>query len=84
VREAGEHYIVDAELSLHGVTRNVALTIVVNGFVESPAGTRVRLSASGELSRKAFGIEFSWPLEGVVIGDRVTVRLEVEAILRTA
>jgi len=47
-------------------------------------GTRVRFSASGELSRKAFGIGFNLPLEGVVIGDRVTVNLEVEAILQTA
>jgi polyisoprenoid-binding protein YceI len=84
VREAGDQYIVDGELSLHGVTRNVPLTIDVNEFVESPLGTRVRFSASGELSRAPFGIEFNLPLEGVVIGDRVTVHLEVEAILRAA
>ena len=84
VREAGDRYIVDGELSLHGVTRNVPLKIDVIDFVESPTGTRGRFSASGELSRAAFGIESNLPLEGVVIGDRVTVNLEVEAILQTA
>jgi polyisoprenoid-binding protein YceI len=84
VREAGDHYIVDGELSLHGVTRNVPLKIGVGDFVESPTGTRVRFSASGELSRKAFDIQSNLPLAGAVIGDRVTVHLEVEAVLRTA
>ena len=84
VREAGDQYIVDGELFLHGVTRNVPLKIDVNDFVESPMGTRVRFRASGKLSRAVFGIEFNRPMEGVVIGERVTVHLEVEAILRTA
>jgi polyisoprenoid-binding protein YceI len=84
VREAGDQFIVDGELSVHGVTRIVALTVDVNGFVESPMGTRARFSASGELSRKAFGIEFNRLLEGVVIGDRVTLHLAIEAVLRTA
>ena len=84
VREAGDQYIVDGELSLHGVTRNVPLTIDVHDFVESSVGTRVRFSASGELSRAAFGIEFKLPLEALVMGDKVTVNLEVEAILQTA
>jgi polyisoprenoid-binding protein YceI len=84
VREAGDHYIVDGELSAHGVTSNASLKIDVNDFVESPMGPRVRFIASGELSRKVFGIEFNRPLEGVVIGDTVTVHLEVEAILRSA
>jgi polyisoprenoid-binding protein YceI len=84
VREAGDRYTVDGELSLHGVTRNVPLQIDVIDFVESPIGTRGRFRASGELSRAAFGITFKVPLGGVVIGDRVTVNLEVEAILQTA
>jgi polyisoprenoid-binding protein YceI len=86
VRREGSRYIVDGELSLHGVTRNVPLTVDLNGFIESPMGTRVGFSASGELSRRDFGIEFNMPLEGggVVIGDKVALGLEVEAVLRSA
>ena len=49
-------------------------------------GTRVGFSASGELSRREFDIEFNMPLEGggVVISDKVLLNLEVEAVLRTA
>jgi polyisoprenoid-binding protein YceI len=86
VREEGDHYVVDGELSLHGVTRNVPLRAELNGFIESPMGTRVGFSATGELSRKDFGIEFNMPLEGggVVVSDKVTLNLEIEAVLRTA
>jgi polyisoprenoid-binding protein YceI len=86
VRQEGDHYVVDGELSLHGVTRNVPLSVELNGFIESPMGTRVGFSATGDLNRKDFGIELNMPLEGggVVVSDKVTLNLEVEAILRTA
>jgi polyisoprenoid-binding protein YceI len=86
VRQEGDRYLVDGELSLHGVTRNVPLTLELNGFIESPMGTRAGFTATGELSRKDFGIEFNMPLEGggVVVGDKVTLNLEIEAVLRTA
>ena len=85
VRLHGGHYVVDGELSLHGVTRTVPLTVEVNGFIESPMGTRVGFSASSELNRRDFDIEFNMPLEGggVVISDKVVLHLEIEAILRT-
>ncbi len=86
VRPDGDAYIVDGELSLHGVTRQVPLKLELNGFIESPMGTRAGFSASGEISRKDFGIDINMPLEGggVVVGDKVTVTLEIEALLRTA
>jgi polyisoprenoid-binding protein YceI len=86
VRPEGDHYVVDGDLTLHGVTRNVPLRVELNGFIESPMGTRVGLSATGDLSRKDFGIEFNMPLEGggVVVSDKVTLNLEVEAVLRAA
>jgi len=86
VRQGGDRYVVDGELTLHGVTRNVPLDVELNGFIESPMGTRVGFSATGELSRKDFGIDINMPLDGggVVIGDKVSLNLEVEAILRTA
>ena len=86
LRPDGDAYVLDGELTLHGVTRSVPLKLEVNGFIVSPMGTRVGFSASGELSRKDFGIEFNMPLEGggVVVGDKVALNLEVEAVLRTA
>ena len=85
VRAEGDGFVVDGELSLHGVTRLVALALEVNGFLpQSPFGdSRVGFSATGELSRKDFGIAFDAPLEGggVVVGDKIQIALEVEAVL---
>ena len=56
----------------------------MHGFLpESPFGdSRVGFSARGEISRKEFGISFDAPLEngGVVVGDKIQIDLEVEAI----
>jgi polyisoprenoid-binding protein YceI len=86
LRSQGNGYVLDGELTLHGVTRSVPLNLELNGFIESPMGTRAGFSASGEISRKDFGIEFNMPLEGggVVVGDKVTISLEVEGVLRAA
>jgi polyisoprenoid-binding protein YceI len=86
VRPEGDAFVVDGELTLHGVTRPVSLALEVNGFLsESPFGdSRVGFSATAEISRKDFGIAFDAPLEGggVVVGDRIQIALEVEAVLQ--
>lgn len=84
IRADRDGYVVDGELTLHGVTRSVPLALEVHGFLpESPFGdSRVGFSARAEISRKEFGISFDAPLEngGVVVGDKIQVDLEVEAI----
>ena len=49
-------------------------------------GTRAGFEASTEFSRKDFGLEWNVALEGggVLVGDKVKVELEVEAVLREA
>ncbi len=88
VRAEGDGFVVDGELTLHGVTRSVPLALEVHGFLpESPFGdSRVGFSARGEISRKEFGISFDAPLEngGVVVGDKIQIDLEVEAIRKDA
>ncbi|MEX2256082.1 MAG: YceI family protein [Acidimicrobiia bacterium] len=78
--------VVDGELTLHGLTKPVPLALEVHGFLpESPFGDhRVGLSATGELSRKEFGITFDAPLEGGGVGlsDRIHITLEIEAVLQ--
>ena len=82
----GDGFVVEGDLSLHGVTRRVPLHLEVNGFGQDPyGGTRAGFSATTELNRKDFGIDTNIPLDGggVVIGDKIQVSLEVEAILQT-
>jgi len=87
VRQSGDHYILDGDLTLHGTTRSVPLELESNGVSPDMAGgTRSGFSASAEISRKDFGMEFNMPLDGggVVVGDAVHLTLEVEAILDKA
>jgi polyisoprenoid-binding protein YceI len=88
IRRDGDGFVVDGELTLHGVTRPVALALEVNGFQHATPFDDVRagFSATAEISRKDFGIEFNIPLDGggVAIGDKVQIALEIEAILADA
>lgn len=80
----GENWTLDGELSLHGVTRRVPLSLELNGFTADPyGGQRVGFSASAELNRRDFGVDISMPMDGggVVVGDKITVTLEIEAVL---
>jgi len=87
VRPHGDDFVVDGELTLHGVTRPVALHLELNGVSADPwGGTRAGFSAEAEINRKDFGVDITMPLDGggVVVGDKNKVHLEIEAILQPA
>ncbi|MGB9376916.1 MAG: YceI family protein [Mycobacteriales bacterium] len=87
VRLAGDGYVVDGELSLHGVTRPVELALELNGFGPDPyGGTRAGFSATATINRSDFGIDISMPLDGggVVVSDKIQIVLEIEAVLTPA
>ena len=83
VRVEDGEYIVDGELTLKGVTKNVSLNLELNGFGPDPyGGTRAGFTATGELSRSEFNVAFNAPMAngGVVVSDKVTLHLEIEAV----
>ena len=85
VRVSEDGFDLDGELSVHGVTRPVTLALDVHGFAKDPyGGYRAGFSATGEIDRKAFGITTNIPMDGggVVIGDTISLFIEVEAILQ--
>jgi polyisoprenoid-binding protein YceI len=87
VRADGGDFVVEGDLSLNGITRSVPLTLEFNGVGSDPwGGTRAGFSAETEITRKDFGIDFNMPLDGggVVLGDKVKVHLEIEAVLQPA
>jgi polyisoprenoid-binding protein YceI len=84
VRAEGDGYILDGELTLKGVTKIVPLTLELNGFGPDPfGGTRAGFTATGELNRRDFNVNFSAPMQngGVVVSDKITLNLEIEAVL---
>lgn len=84
VRQDDGDWIIDGELTLHGVTRPVALAVELNGFgPDAFGGFRAGFSATTEINRRDFGIDISMPLDGggVVVGDKIQISLEIEAVL---
>ncbi len=86
IHPEGDRFVVDGELTLHGVTRPVALQLEVGGVTTDPYGNlRLGVSATTEINRRDFGIDVSMPLEagGVVVGDKVNITLDIAAIRPT-
>jgi polyisoprenoid-binding protein YceI len=81
---SGSDYKVTGDLTIRGVTKPVTFDLEFGGVSQDPWGnTRAGFELSGSISRKDFGIEWNAPLEtgGVVIGDKVTIELDIEATL---
>ncbi|MEY2433985.1 MAG: hypothetical protein QOC92_3710 [Acidimicrobiaceae bacterium] len=84
IRVDGSDYVLDGELTLKGVTKPVSLRLELGGFGQDPyGGTRTGFTAIGEIKRSDFGVDFNAVLEtgGVVVGDKVNLLLEIEAVL---
>jgi polyisoprenoid-binding protein YceI len=85
--EDNRDWLVDGELTIKGVTRPVVLELELNGFgPDAYGGTRAGFSAKTEINRNEFGVDIKMPMDGggVVVGDKITVELEIEAVLRKA
>jgi polyisoprenoid-binding protein YceI len=87
VRTEGDHFLLDGDLSIKGVTQPVTFKLEVNGFgPDAYGGTRAGFSATTEINRKEFGVNFDGPIPGVpggvAVSDKVTVTLEAEGVLQ--
>ena len=84
VRANGSDYVLDGELTIRDITKPVSLDLELGGFGPDPyGGTRSGFTATGDIKRSDFGVDFNAVLEtgGVVLSDKVTLTLEIEAIL---
>jgi polyisoprenoid-binding protein YceI len=84
VRQDGDGFLLDGDLSLRGVTRPVTLKLEVNGFgPDAYGGTRAGFSATGEINRNDFGVSYNGPIPGggVAVSEKVTINLEIEGVL---
>ncbi|MDR0346446.1 MAG: YceI family protein [Nocardiopsaceae bacterium] len=81
----GDDFILHGKLTLKGVTREVPLKLELNGFgPDAFGGTRAGFTASGEINRKDFNVNFNAMMEtgGAVVSDRIVIQLEIEAVLQ--
>ena len=86
VEPDGDDYKLNGDLTIRGVTKPVTFDLEVGGVGKDPWGnTKAGFSATTTINRKDFGVEWNAPLEtgGVIVGDKVTIELDIEAALQT-
>jgi polyisoprenoid-binding protein YceI len=87
IRVDGGDFLLDGDLTLKGITRPVTFKLDVNGFgPDAYGGTRVGFSATTEINRSDFGVNFNGPIPGVpggvAVSEKVTINLEIEGVLQ--
>lgn len=76
VRADGDDYIVDGELTLHGVTQPVSLNLSLEGVGPgAQGGTVAGFEASAQINRGDFGVNGGAGL----VGEKVTLTFNIEA-----
>lgn len=73
--------LVQGNLTIHGVTKQVTIPIAFLGTVQAPRGEKAGFEASFTLNRKDYGMSWNRVLDqgGAVLGDDVRVTISIEA-----
>ena len=83
VEHGKDGWVAYGKLTLHGVTKEIALSFDLSGPVKDPWGnTRIGVGTSPiKLDRKDYGLSYNKTLDsgGLVVGDEVTITISVEA-----
>jgi polyisoprenoid-binding protein YceI len=78
-----DELLVKGDLTIHGVTREVVLTVERTPEVKDPwGGTRVGFTGKTKINRKDFDLGWNAVLEagGVVVGEEVAITIEAEFV----
>ena len=81
--QPGAEFKVVGDLTIHGVTKEVALDATYEGRGRDPwGGERVSFSADTKIDRREFGLVWNAALEtgGVLVSNDIKIHLEVQAI----
>jgi len=76
--------IVHGDLTIHGVTRAVDLTVTFEGYVRDPwGGDRGIFSAHTKVNREDYGITWNVALEagGLLVSKDIQIEIELETVL---
>ncbi|MFC9443524.1 MULTISPECIES: YceI family protein [Brevibacterium] len=79
--ESGDDFELEGELTMRGVTKQVAFDSEFHGVATDPMGNEVAgLTASATVDRKEFGMEFSAVLGGgeLLVSDKIKIVLDLE------
>ena len=80
----GSSLEVAGELSIHGKTRDVTLTVsdITEEHTDPWGNRRIGASATTKVKRSDFGMQWNGVLEagGVLVGDEITIHIEVSLV----
>ncbi len=82
VREKGDGYQVDGDLTIRGATNPVTLDLAYHGLVTDPWGNdKALFSASTEIDREQWDLTWNQALEagGWLVGKKVKIEIEAQA-----
>jgi len=82
VAKSATDLVVTGNLTMHGVTKPVDLSILVGGFMTDPWGNeKAGFDITAKINRKDFGVVWNKDLDqgGTLLGDDVHVSINIEA-----
>lgn len=77
------HGTIYGDLTIRGVSKEVALEVEYNGQAKAPWGTTsAGFNASTKINRKDWGLNWNVGLEtgGVLVGEEVSIEIEIEIV----
>ncbi len=87
IKAAEEGFVLEGDLTIKDVTKAVAFNLELNGFgPDAYGGTRAGFSATTQINRHDFHVDFNGPIPGVpggvAVSENVTINLEIEGVLQ--
>jgi polyisoprenoid-binding protein YceI len=79
----GDAFTLIGDLTIRGITREVALSVESHGRAADPwGGQRAGFSATTRIKRSDFGLTWNQTLEagGVLVGDEITIAIDAELV----
>src|SRR4026209_1902726 len=79
IEKKGKQFIAHGPLTMHGVTKEIALPFNVTGTFKNPANKKISMGYSAKmvLNRRDFGINYSRQDNPTFVGDNITVEIEL-------
>jgi polyisoprenoid-binding protein YceI len=79
IEKKGKQYTAHGPLTMHGVTKPIALPFTVTGTFKNPTNNKISVGYSAKmvLNRRDFGINYARQDNPTFVGDNITIEIEL-------